>query len=99
MKNEKDIIASNTIFGWIALGTALLLSIPLIAMQFTEEVNWSPGDFIVMGILVFCFGTLFVAIARVVEKKYRLLVGMLLLLAFLYVRAELAVGVFTSLGS
>jgi hypothetical protein len=35
----------------IALWTApaMMLSIPLIAMQFTGEVNWSPADFIIMG--------------------------------------------------
>ena len=30
----------------------LLLSIPLIAMQFTTEVNWKPGDFVIMGTLL-----------------------------------------------
>ena len=33
-------------------GAALLLLLPLVAMQFTQEVNWGPGDFLVMGLLL-----------------------------------------------
>lgn len=31
---------------------ALLLSLPLIAMQFTDEVNWTLSDFVIMGVLL-----------------------------------------------
>jgi hypothetical protein len=34
-------------------GAALLLLLPLIAMQFTSEVDWDETDFIVMGIMLF----------------------------------------------
>jgi hypothetical protein len=37
------------ILGWGA--AASLLALPLIAMQFTDEVDWNVGDFIVMGAL------------------------------------------------
>lgn len=33
-------------------GAAALLSLPLIAMQFTSEVDWSGGDFLIMGVLL-----------------------------------------------
>lgn len=33
-------------------GAALLLSVPLIAMQFTDEVDWDLFDFVVMGIML-----------------------------------------------
>ncbi|MBT8281696.1 MAG: hypothetical protein KJO16_08970, partial [Muriicola sp.] len=38
--------------GLILLGAASVLLIPLIAMQFTSEVNWTAGDFLVAGILL-----------------------------------------------
>ena len=31
----------------------VILSIPLVAMQFTKEVNWTLSDFLMMGILLF----------------------------------------------
>jgi hypothetical protein len=38
--------------GYVALATACILMIPLVAMHFTAEVDWSPFDFIAMGILL-----------------------------------------------
>jgi hypothetical protein len=40
----------------VALCVALVLSLPLVAMQFTDEVVWSLGDFIVVGILLTAIG-------------------------------------------
>jgi len=94
-----DIIMQNKVFAWIALGTVLILSIPLIAMQFTSEVNWSPGDFVVMGVLLFGTGFVFVHVARVTPRKYRTLIGIAFVAALLYIWAELAVGIFTNIGS
>ena len=92
-------IARNSVFAWIALATCALLLIPLGAMQFTTAINWGVADFVVMGILLFAAGSAFVLAARKVLPKHRLLVGVLVLAAFLYVWAELAVGIFTNLGS
>jgi uncharacterized membrane protein len=94
-----NIISRNGIFLWIALGTGLLLMIPLVAMQFTSEVNWTLSDFILMGVLIFTVSSLFVLVARKVQKKNRLAVGAAFLLGFLWLWAELAVGVFTTWGS
>lgn len=68
-------------------------------MQLTGEVSWDMTDFIVMGAMVFGTGSLFVLAARMISKKYRIIVGIALLLAFLWLWAELAVGVFTNWGS
>ena len=81
-----------------AIACALLL-IPLIAMQLTDSVNWSIADFAAMGALIFVAGSFFVLIARKVNPSRRLAVGVLVLALFLYVWAELAVGIFTNLGS
>ncbi len=105
MKN--DVIMQNKIFLWSALGTAVLLSIPYLAMQFSLVkpdpsnpndigVNWGIGDFIVMGILIFGAASLFVGIARITPQKYRLLIGFAILAAFLLLWAHLAVGIVDS---
>ena len=84
----------------VVLGSAALLSIPYIAMQFTREVNWGLGDFVIMGILLFTTGMAYVLITRTMQNRnQRLTVAGVLLLAFLYIWAELAVGIFTNLGS
>ena len=74
-----------------------ILSIPLMAMQFTKEVNWTISDFLVMGILLFT--TVFTI--DFVLKKFKtlksrliLIVGTVVLLALVW--AELAVGIFGS---
>lgn len=100
MKTKRsDIIMQNKVFLWIALGTALILSIPLIAMQFTNEVDWSLGDFIIIGAVLFSAGFLFVHTARVTPRKYRVLIGAAFVAAVLWIWAELAVGIFTRIGS
>ncbi len=96
---NNDIIMQNRIFAYLALVTGGILSIPLIAMLFTTEVQWGAEDFIIMGIILFGMGSLFVSIARVILRNYRLLVGIRILFLTLYIWAELAVGIFTNLGS
>ena len=94
-----DLIFQNRVFYWIALATGAILLIPLVAMQFTAEVNWDERDFIVMGSLLFGITSLFVLVARRLPRKYRVLFGGITLAVFLFIWAELAVGVFTNLGS
>ena len=94
-----DIIMQNKVFGWIAGVTGLILLIPLIAMQVSDEWNWSLSDFVVIGILLFGTGFAFVHVARVTPRKYRTVIGIAFVIALLYVWAELAVGIFTNIGS
>ena len=36
----------------IPLIVSLILLVPFIAMQFTDEINWKPFDFVVAGLLL-----------------------------------------------
>jgi len=92
-------MSQNSVFVWIALATGAILLIPWIAMQLTTEVSWDEKDFIVMGSLIFGMASLFVLVARTVSRKRRLFIGGMCVAVFLYIWIELAVGVFTNLGS
>lgn len=94
-----NILFSNNVFLWIALATGLVLLIPLLAMQFTSEVNWGVTDFIVMGALLFGAGALFVLVSRKLPRRRRVVTGFIFAAAFLYIWAEFAVGIFTNFGS
>lgn len=79
----------------IILTVFILLSIPLIAMQFTTEVDWDIRDFVIMGILMLGTGLLCELIIRNVKKlEHRILICGAVLLAFFLIWAELAVGIF-----
>lgn len=79
----------------VVIGTALVLSVPLVAMQFTREVNWSPADFAIIAVLLASTGLMYVAVARnVTSPKQRAMVGAGLFLFVLLCWVELAVGVF-----
>jgi hypothetical protein len=94
-----DLIARDRVFAWIELVTGLLLLIPLSAMQFTKEMNWDETDFIVMGFLIFVTSSLFVLVARKLSRKYWPVISVVFATAFLFLWAELAVGIFTNWGS
>jgi len=77
----------------LALGTAFLLLIPLVAMQFDSGVNWTVFDFVVAGGLLFGAGLTFVLIARKWNNTaYRLGAGVAAAAGLLLVWANLAVG-------
>ncbi|MGX7666760.1 hypothetical protein [Flavobacterium pedocola] len=87
MKNKRLIVIITTIL--------VLLSIPLIAMQFTNEVDWKPFDFIIAGILLFATGlTCEFVMRKITNKRNRIVLIALLLLALFLIWAELAVGIF-----
>jgi hypothetical protein len=81
----------------VALGTALILSVPLVAQQFTDEVNWSVADFLVMGVLIFSAGLSYVLITRYVTNiVHKAAIVMALGSTFLMIWANLAVGLIGS---
>lgn len=80
----------------ILLIVAILLLIPLIAMQFTNEVNWNLLDFLVAGCLLFATGLIIYFIKSKVKKGYQIVLFVLVIFMLLLVWAELGVGLFGS---
>jgi peptidoglycan/LPS O-acetylase OafA/YrhL len=79
----------------ILLIVLLLLLIPFIGMHFSSDVNWSFFDFIIMGLLLFGVGLLVEVVLRKVPKKNnRITIIAIILIAFLLIWAEMAVGIF-----
>ena len=72
-----------------------LLLIPMIAMQLTDEVNWSFFDFIIIGIMLSITG---LALGIIIKKfkyyKYRNIFIAIIIMIFLLIWAELGVGLF-----
>lgn len=71
----------------------LLLLLPLIAMRFTDEVNWTASDFIFAGVL---FGSVGLTFELIVRKSgslaYRVGAALAVIAAFLTIWANGAVG-------
>lgn len=100
MKQQtSNLLFRNSVFVWIGFATLAVLLVPFIAMQFTDEVRWDATDFIVSGALLFGMGSLYALAARKHLRKHRIFLGMLFVAALVYMWTELAVGVFTNLGS
>lgn len=79
----------------IVVTVALLLLIPLIAMQFSDEVTWSLGDFIVAGILLLGTGLTCELVMRKVKNiRSRIIICGIVVTALLLIWMELAVGIF-----
>jgi hypothetical protein len=73
----------------------LLLLIPLIAMQLTNEVNWFFFDFIIMGGMLTITGLLIgIILKKVNNSKNRLILIVTIVMIFFLIWAELAVGLF-----
>ncbi|MES2810854.1 MAG: hypothetical protein V4670_00155 [Bacteroidota bacterium] len=78
-------------------GIMSLLAIPLIAMQFTNEVNWSASDFLIMGALL--LGVVLIIefiLQKITNTTSRIGIVAVVLVLFLLIWAELAVGIFNS---
>jgi hypothetical protein len=80
---------------FIISAIVILLLIPLLAMQFTDEVSWTIFDFGIMGVLLLGTGLLCErSIMKVTNIKHRIVLFIGILAGFLIVWAELAVGIF-----
>lgn len=94
MKTDRNFYRS---IAYLALATGVLLMIPLIAMQFTDEVVWTASDFIFMGSLLFGTGVTYKLITKKSgELVYRVAVGFALFTGFFLIWVNLAVGIIGS---
>ncbi|GAB3812573.1 hypothetical protein [Pontibacter rugosus] len=81
----------------ILLTVVFILFIPLVAMQFTDEVNWDLFDFVVAGVLLLVTGIVCEVVLRKVRKQDNAIALVAVILAILFlVWAELSVGIFGS---
>ncbi|MEK7348123.1 MAG: hypothetical protein AABZ94_04565 [Candidatus Eisenbacteria bacterium] len=73
---------------------ALILLLPLVAMQFTDEVNWDVADFAFAGALLIGTGITYeLAVRKTGDNAYRAAVGVALAAAFILVWVNGAVGI------
>ncbi|MDB5182178.1 MAG: rane protein [Candidatus Saccharibacteria bacterium] len=93
-KNVKTETTHTTIIIRIVLTTALVLLMPLLAMQFTDEVKWDLTDFATIGALLIGGGLIFEAVTTRVDAKYRAVIAIAVAAAVLLVWIEFAVGIF-----
>ena len=73
----------------------LLLIIPLIGMNFTNDIDWDLSDFIVAGLILLVFSlTANFIILRISNRNRRVVYITILLILFMFIWIELAVGIF-----
>jgi len=88
-------LSKNKRFLMILAAVPLVLLIPFVAMQISTEVQWSGFDFVVAATLLLALGLGVEAVLRAFKsRKSRILLLSAVLLTFLLVWMELAVGLF-----
>ncbi len=90
VRNNKRVI--------LILGSlGLILLIPLIAMQQSDEVNWNAADFLVAALLLAATGLILEFVLRKVKNtRQRIVLAAILFVFLLVIWVELAVGIFDS---
>ena len=78
----------------ILVGTGLILMVPLVAMQFSNEVKWDLKDFVVIGGMLICTGLVYELIAVRVSPRYRSVIAVAFVAAVVLAWIEMAVGIF-----
>ena len=93
--NHEIMTPQNKRLKGIVISITLLLSLPLVFMQFKNEVNWTLSDFIVAAALLFGTGLIIEFVLRKVKKKeHRILLSLIIVALLILIWAELAVGIF-----
>ena len=77
---------------WTVAGT--LLAIPALAMQVSDEVNWTVSDFVFAGVMIIGTGLLYEGVTKLSDNlAYRAGAVVALAAAFLLIWINLAVGI------
>ena len=93
---KTDVKFYRSIIG-LAIITGVILLIPLIAMQYTDEVRWTISDFVFAFILLFGTGLIYKFITRKsIHVSYRIAIGFALFTGFFLIWANGAVGIIGS---
>lgn len=99
MNTDKKLYQS---MGTLALATASLLLIPLIAMQFSDGVVWTLSDFVFAGTILFGTGFSYILVTRILAPRmggdltYRISVGFALFTGLFLIWTNAAVGIIGS---
>lgn len=81
----------------IVLVVALILLALLVAMQFTNEVEWNLADFTITGVLLLGTGLAIVfTVGKLISPTYRVIASIIIVAVLLLIWAELAVGLFST---
>lgn len=81
--------------GWS--GAAALIALPALAMQFSDEVRWTAGDFLTASLMLGSVGLAFELVVRAsASRHYRAAAAVALLAGLLLVWANGAVGIIGS---
>ena len=95
MKNQETLSLGKLRMIIILSVTTFILAIPLVAMQFTNEVDWTLSDFVTAGILLLSTGLAIELVIRNLKAgALRTIVLVVILLVLFLIWAELAVGIF-----
>jgi hypothetical protein len=95
MENQRTSSSSKLRIIIILSVTAFILAIPMVAMQFTNEVVWTLSDFITAGILLLSTGLAIELVIRNLKTgTLRTIVLIVILLVLFLIWVELAVGIF-----
>ena len=79
----------------IPLAALSLLLVPFVASLFTDEVQWSGFDYLIMGVMLLAVGSGIQWVIQRVENRRNRVIGIgVAVFLFVLVWAELAVGVF-----
>ena len=95
MKNQETLNSGKPRIIIILSVIASILAVPLVAMQFTNEVKWDLRDFVVMGALLLSTGLAIELVIRNLKTgTLRTVLLVVILLTLFLIWAELAVGIF-----